>query len=287
MVALLVKNGAPVPIELPTDVHNLLVDSYNNWKDRGTDRSRDVFFSRLRAVHEAGWSQSSISRTLDLSRERVRQMLVLVDERDGEIPKYRTKIEAPPPREPSRKSPGYPPVPPELIDEYAKRLLAIQPLATMARGHHAPDSPERKASDEYSRILKEAADNNVPITVLADKVGRHVAGLRTRIRTADRIGTLGTSGKRHKNGVRDPKVVERWAKKLRPLLDDIAGGGLNVDRTKAIKAREVLRDALDPPNNVSLQALADACDRSYHSLWVRYTTEMSETRKRGTTSIGV
>ena len=265
-----------MPADLPTDVHNLLVDSYNNWKDRETDKSRDAFLSRLVAVHGAGWSQSSIGRALGLSRERVRQFVAESDNRGETLTTYKGKIDAPPPRAPRASSTGRPTAPPEVVDAYVARLLKVQPLATQARGHHGPNSPERKASDEYSRILKEAAADNVPITVLARRVNRSVAGLRTRIRTVDRIGSLGTSGARHKNGVRDPEVIEKWAKQLRPLLNDISAGGINVDRKKAEKARKLLRDAIDPPNNVSIQALADACNRSYHSIWVRYMSETSE-----------
>lgn len=273
-----IEKWIPVALELPTAEHNLLVDAYNTWKDQGTEQSRNALLSRIAAVSDAGWTQSVISRALGLSRERIRQFVVEISENPMGLPNYRGSITSPPVADPRRSSPGHASVAPEVIDRYAKQLLALQPLATQARGHHGPGSPEREASDQYSLLLKAAAEEHVPITVLAELVGRSPAGLRTRIRTSSRIGRLGSPGTRHKNGVRDPKVVERYAKQLRPLLDDISGGGVNVDRKKSARATELLRKAIDPPNNVSIRALAAACGRSYHSIWVRYLADTPDSR---------
>lgn len=266
-----------VPADLPDDVHNELVNAYNTWEDKDTARSRLTFLSRLAAICDAGWSQSAVSRSLEISREQVRNLRAeAFEERaNGNLPTYRHKIDPPPPRKARRVAPGKEEVPEALINSYAKRLIELQPLAEQARGHHGPEAPERIASDQYSIILKEAFDDDVPITVLANKIHRHVAGLRTRIRTSEAIGSLGNSSDRRKDGVRDPKEVEKWAKKLRPILKKTEKGGPNVDREASEKVHTIVREAV-VDNNISLRALAKACKRSYHSLWVRFASDLPQ-----------
>jgi hypothetical protein len=195
------------------------------------------------------------------------------EQAEGDNPMvYKRKIPAPPSREVIRVAPGRDRVPESLINSYATKLLDLQPLASEARGHHGPKSKERIASNKYSKLLKAAEKDGVPITVLAERIGRNPSGLRARIRTADRIGALGTSGTRHKVGVRDPKKVEKWAKRLKPLLDELEAGGPNVSKKKTLRANKLVQEAVSPPNNISLRALAKATDRSYHVIWVRWAS---------------
>lgn len=271
-----------MPAELPASLSDPLEAALKKWQSKDTEANRLTFLSRLAAVVDAGWSRSAISRSTGISREKVGLYYEdAVDEYNaGRLPTWSKKVPAPPPRVAARVSPGREPVDEKVIDAYAKKLKALQPLANNARGHHGPDAPERIASDKYSLLLKEAADKGIPITVLAEKIDRQVAGLRNRIHTSHAIGALGDAGDRHRNGIRDPKEVEKWAKKIRPLLKATEGGGPNVDREKSERARELIHEAV-VENNISLRALAKACGRSYHSTWVRLASNIAEGSSSG------
>ena len=73
----------------------------------------------------------------------------------------------------------------ELFDEYHQKLENLLPLAKKAYGARTHDTPEHRASREYTLILKEFYEKGGSLVKMADTLGVAYAGLRRRVVTFD------------------------------------------------------------------------------------------------------
>lgn len=73
----------------------------------------------------------------------------------------------------------------KLLYEYAKKIRPLLPLATRAFGARTHDTPEHRASREYTRLLIEYYGKGGSLLALSKDLGVAYAGLRRRVVTAD------------------------------------------------------------------------------------------------------
>ena len=134
------------------------------------------------ALGEAGWTDSSIARAVDISRERVRQLAQQTTSDtsligDLPIPK--------PPRE-TKYSKVYPELPKEMLD----RLLELKPLAQQVRGH---GKMYRAEADEYTYLLNQAiTTQGISVYRLAKLLSVTIGAIQFRL---TRYGYRTTTGK--------------------------------------------------------------------------------------------
>lgn len=124
----------------------------------------------IKKLYAARWTLESISEAADLTRERVRQVVLnpaLEVEFDFEMPE--------PPKKPERVRRVYP----EPNSETLARLLVLQPLAQLVRSNK---KDYRVESEEYTRLLWKAyKEEGVSLYRLAQKLGVTHAALRFRL----------------------------------------------------------------------------------------------------------
>ena len=73
----------------------------------------------------------------------------------------------------------------ELLNEYAKLMEPLLPLAKKAYGSRATKSPQHDASREYTRLLVEFYSKGGSLLQLVDRLNVTYAGVRRRIITAE------------------------------------------------------------------------------------------------------
>lgn len=73
----------------------------------------------------------------------------------------------------------------ELLAEYVPLIQPLLPLAKKAYGSRDLDTPQHKASREYTRLLKEFYEKGGSLLDLGEQLGVTYAGMRRRIITAD------------------------------------------------------------------------------------------------------
>ena len=136
-----------------------------------------------RALRDSGWTLSAIAEPLDISRERVRQIINMVGNEDGDvvlsiaesvsfsIPQAPERIVAVQER---KKSVRATPLP-----ENVERLLELQPLAQQVRSN----SPRYRAeAEEYtSLIAHEHMERGVSLFRLSKELGVTHGALRFRL----------------------------------------------------------------------------------------------------------
>ena len=125
----------------------------------------------IRSLNQVGWTQSSIARSVDLTRERVRQICVM-------------------PMEPMATTDFVVPVPPqhevkpkrEFIEpdpESLARLLELQPMAKQVRSHA---TRFRAEAEEYTALIAKLHEvDGVTLYRLAKRLGVTHSALRFRL----------------------------------------------------------------------------------------------------------
>jgi transposase len=73
----------------------------------------------------------------------------------------------------------------DLVEVYVEKIKPLLPLATKAYGSKKQNTPAHIASREYTRLLKEFADQEGNLILLAKKLGVTYSGVRRRVFTAD------------------------------------------------------------------------------------------------------
>jgi transcriptional regulator with GAF, ATPase, and Fis domain len=146
---------------LPTEVVRL----FNQIIDP-TDRD-----NLIRKLHNAGWTQSSIARSIDLTRERVRQICVMENDPIGQT---EFTIPMPPSHEIKAKR--------EFIEPDSKslaRLLELQPMAKQVRSHA---TRFRAEAEEYTALIAKLHEvDGVTLYRLALRLGVTHSALRFRL----------------------------------------------------------------------------------------------------------
>jgi hypothetical protein len=69
----------------------------------------------------------------------------------------------------------------ELTEKYAQKIEPILPLAKRAYGLRGQATPEHKASEKYTVLLKEYYSKGGSLVALAEKLGVAYSGMRRRI----------------------------------------------------------------------------------------------------------
>ena len=144
----------------------LPVEVYGAFGSITTNVDRDTY---IKALRDAGWTLESIGQAADMSRERVRQIVL-------STPLHNTELPVPPvPEMPERRRPEYiEPSPTSLA-----RLLELQPLAQQVRSN----SPKfRKEAEEYTALLNYVhVEEGVTLYRLAKRLGVTHGALRFRL----------------------------------------------------------------------------------------------------------
>ena len=71
------------------------------------------------------------------------------------------------------------------FNEYKNQLEELLPLAKRAFGARTHNTPEHRASREYTKILKEFYESGGSLVAMSDALGVAYAGLRRRVVTFD------------------------------------------------------------------------------------------------------
>ena len=146
---------------LPTDVVQLF-DSISNSTDRD---------NLIRNLYDAGWTQSSIARSIDLTRERVRQICEMPMD---ELSVTEFTIPKPPVHEPKPKREFIEPDP-----EALARLLELQPMAQQVRSNAMRFRAE---AEEYTALVAKLHNQDgVTLYRLALRLGVTHSALRFRL----------------------------------------------------------------------------------------------------------
>jgi len=69
----------------------------------------------------------------------------------------------------------------ELTERYAAKIKPILDLAKKAYGLRGQKTPEHKASDRYTELLKEYYSKGGSLVLLSDRLGVNYSGMRRRI----------------------------------------------------------------------------------------------------------
>ena len=69
----------------------------------------------------------------------------------------------------------------ELIEDYAQRIQPILEIAKKAYGSRSQDTPEHKASREYTRLLAEFQNLGGSLPLLAKRLNVQYSGIRRRV----------------------------------------------------------------------------------------------------------
>jgi hypothetical protein len=71
-----------------------------------------------------------------------------------------------------------------LVEQYAKKIKPLLPLAKRAYGSRAQVTPAHEASREYTRLLAEFYENGGSLVALSEKLDVAYSGMRRRVFTA-------------------------------------------------------------------------------------------------------
>jgi transcriptional regulator with GAF, ATPase, and Fis domain len=146
---------------LPTEVVRLF-SSMTDASDRD---------NLIRTLNKVGWTQSSVARSVDLTRERVRQICAMPME---QMATTDFVVPAPPQHEVKPKRQFVEPDP-----EVLERLLELQPMVKQVRSHA---TRFRAEAEEYTRLLADQhLKGGVTLYRLAKRLGVTHAALRFRL----------------------------------------------------------------------------------------------------------
>jgi transcriptional regulator with GAF, ATPase, and Fis domain len=159
---------------LPTDVVKLF-----NTISNSTERD-----NLIRKLYDAGWTQSSVARSIDLTRERVRQICEMPMD---ELSTTEFAIPKPPVHATKPKREFIEPDPDALA-----RLLELQPMAKQVRSHA---TRFRAEAEEYTALIaKLHEEDGVTLYRLAKRLGVTHSALRFRLaRYGYKLSENGTS----------------------------------------------------------------------------------------------
>lgn len=85
----------------------------------------------------------------------------------------------------------------KLVDNYAKKILPLLPLAKKAFGSRGTDSPQHDASRKYTSLLVDFYALGGSLLVLSEAIGVTYAGVRRRVTTAEIAPTTRRSRTRY------------------------------------------------------------------------------------------
>lgn len=127
-------------------------------------------------LYENGWTFEAISNGSDVTRERVRQIVKLVNDTNARIDNVDFPFEVPePPRRPAKQKR-------EVIEPHPDtlaRLLELQPYAQQVRSN---GTKYREEAEEYTRLLNHAHTvEGVTLYRLAKRLGVTHGALRFRL----------------------------------------------------------------------------------------------------------
>lgn len=100
-----------------------------------------------------------------------------------------------------------------LLEDYARRIEPLLPLAKKAYGSRDTDSPQHDASREYTRLLVEYYEKGGSLLAMAERLEVTYAGLRRRVTTADLTPSSKRPRKRFPDEVYTAAVEEILAAK--------------------------------------------------------------------------
>lgn len=179
---------------LPDDVATMLRDAYSHYREKVTNRaSSNAKREALRelaivakAGREKGWPYPDMSAACGMTAERLRQIVATLDK---ERPKPQISKElkdkfpeyvAPPhqrknPKKRVRKAKRS-----TLTEAERKKLQELAPLARQTSGSTPLNSPIRKATKEFSRLIIKLHSHGVIWRELAEATGLSESGVRSR-----------------------------------------------------------------------------------------------------------
>ena len=125
----------------------------------------------IRSLNNAGWTQSSIARSIDLTRERVRQICAMPSD---DVARTEFDVPLPPVYEAKPKREFVEPDPESLA-----RLLELQPMAKQVRSHA---TRFRAEAEEYTALIAKVHEvDGVTLYRLAKRLGVTHSALRFRL----------------------------------------------------------------------------------------------------------
>jgi hypothetical protein len=103
----------------------------------------------------------------------------------------------------------------ELVEEYARRIEPILPVAKKAYGARNQSGPNHDASREYTRLLSEFQSRGGSLPMLAKRIGVAYAGVRRRVVMRD----VSVSKVKPLVRITDKASVEAAAQRVRVAKD--------------------------------------------------------------------
>lgn len=168
---------------LPTEVSDALKSAYRAYKD-STERSPEhkekaQYLAALAAAgRKADWPVRILAEPCGVSPERLRQIIrdwaaPRPPEGLPTFPKFKRQTASQPRRQPKpRRS--------VLSEAETKRLGELAPSARMNTGSRPLNSPHRKASKEFSALIKRLHKRGVVWADIAEASGMTISGIRMR-----------------------------------------------------------------------------------------------------------
>lgn len=179
---------------LPEDVATLLRDAYSSYRakveSRASSSEKREALMRLAVVakagREKGWPYPVMSQPCDMTAERLRQIVASLEKErprarvDQELKDKFPEYVAPPnqrknPNKKVRKSKRS-----TLTEAEARKLKELAPLARQTSGSTPLNSPVRKATKEFSKLIIKYHSRGVIWRELAEVTGLSEAGVRSR-----------------------------------------------------------------------------------------------------------
>lgn len=179
---------------LPEDAAKMLHDSYSNYREKVDSRAsssakREALLQLAlvaKAGREKGWPYPEMSSACDMTPERLRQIVASLEKErprprlNNELKQLFPAYEAPPnqrknPNKKVRKTKRS-----TLTEAEAKKLRELAPLARKTSGSTPMNSPVRKATKEFSKLIIKYHSRGVIWRELAEVTGLSEAGVRSR-----------------------------------------------------------------------------------------------------------
>lgn len=188
------ENATPDEWVLPEDVATMLHDAYSHYREMVTNRasgdSKREALRELAVVAKAGrekkWPYPEMAAACDMTAERLRQIVATLDkerpkpqisqELKDKFPEYvappnQRKRSAKKVRKTKRST---------LSEAEIERLQKLAPLARTTSGSTPMNSPVRKATKEFSKLIIKYHSRGVIWRELAEVTGLSEAGVRSR-----------------------------------------------------------------------------------------------------------
>lgn len=179
---------------LPEDVAEMLREAYADYREQVEKRASGTIKREslrklaviAKAGHDRGWPYSEMAIPCKMTPERLRQIVATLDKEtpkptsDPELLDKFPEYTAPPnqkknPNKKVRKTKRS-----SLTDAEVAKLKELAPLARQTSGSTPLDSPVRKATKEFSRLIIKFHSRGVIWHDLAEATGLSEAGVRSR-----------------------------------------------------------------------------------------------------------